>query len=93
MSTANVATKRLIVALGNSAKELKRTRHNAGRRLIEALAVKHNFQWTRCLPAAGKYIELTPASSGPFRQKTILYVPTGFINTSGYNVQRALSYF
>ncbi len=25
--------------------------------------------------------------------QTILYMPTGFINTSGFNVQRALSYF
>ena len=92
MSTANVVAKRLIVALGNSAKELEKTRHNAGRRLIESLASKHNLKWTRCLPAAGKFIELKAGSSGSTRE-TILYIPTGFINTSGYNVQRALSYF
>ena len=93
MSTAKVVSKRLIVALGNSAKELQNTRHNAARRLVDSLARRHNFEWTRSLPAAGKYIELTHGSSMGFAQKTIIYTPTGFINTSGFNVQRALSYF
>ncbi|MEK9160883.1 MAG: aminoacyl-tRNA hydrolase [Patescibacteria group bacterium] len=71
----------VILGLGNPGKEYEKTRHNAGRMLVELLGKKENFpEFT--LRKAGGVPSLV--SEGKFgKQKALLALPEIYMNTSG----------
>ena len=60
-----------------------------GSHMLKLAASELGMSWHKSLPAAGSYTIL----KGAYHQEIILYLPTGFVNSSGFNVERAVSYF
>ena len=71
---------RLVVGLGNPEPRYARTRHNAGQRVVEALAARIGAGRFRSR-YAGRYAE----ARGP-RGPVALLIPTTFMNESGRSV-------
>jgi PTH1 family peptidyl-tRNA hydrolase len=77
---------KIIVGLGNPGPQYRLTRHNAGARVLEALARKHGWvlkksRFLRSLIAAGEL----------FRTKIYLIVPQTYMNLSGEAVAACLN--
>ena len=72
---------RLIVGLGNPGNEYARTRHNAGARLVEALASAHGASLQHEKRFFGALARVVIAS-----QEVRLLIPSTFMNRSGQAV-------
>ncbi|TNE73835.1 aminoacyl-tRNA hydrolase [bacterium] len=77
----------LIAGLGNIGAEYDGTRHNIGFRVIYGLAEKLGFSFKT---GRGPYYIANGLYNG---KKTILILPTTFMNRSGSAVQHAMNYF
>jgi peptidyl-tRNA hydrolase, PTH1 family len=76
---------KLIVGLGNPGKEYEHTRHNAGFRVVDALAVK--LQATSYKPQAKFNAEIVKIG------ETLLVKPQTYMNNSGEAVQRVMQFY
>ena len=52
-----------------------------------------DLQWKWSPFAAGSYCVIKHNPDKAYSEETILYLPTGWVNTTGYNVERAVKYF
>jgi len=78
---------KIIVGLGNPGLSYRRTRHNLGFMVLDALAAARDFRFRR---AAGRS---SRAEGAIGKQKTILVKPMTFMNLSGEAVGAALRYY
>lgn len=75
----------VIVGLGNPGKEYEKTRHNAGRMLVEMLAKKEGFPEFTLRKAGGVPAMVTEGKIG--KEKATLVLPEVYMNTSGKSVK------
>jgi len=71
----------VILGLGNPGKEYEKTRHNAGRMLVELLAKKEDFPEFTLRKAGGVPSLVSEGKLG--KQKVLLALPEIYMNTSG----------
>lgn len=79
---------KLIVGLGNPGKEYENTRHNLGFVAVDAIAKKHDANFT-----LNKKFEAEITETFIDGEKIILAKPQTFMNKSGKSVQAIMSYF
>lgn len=95
------ASTKLIVGLGNPGPSYKKTRHNIGARIVEALAQSFQLSWKESRPLCAKWAEyyecgggVTPPSGRGDRAPTIyLAIPSCYMNESGGSVRRLVDHF
>lgn len=75
----------VIVGLGNPGKEYEKTRHNAGRMLVELLAKKKDFDDFELRKAGGVPALVTEGKIE--KEKVTLVLPEIYMNTSGKSVK------
>ncbi|MBI2451346.1 MAG: aminoacyl-tRNA hydrolase [Parcubacteria group bacterium] len=78
----------LIIGLGNPGKKYENTRHNIGRRVVEALAKKLGIEFREDKKAFGKIAQTKIKKSG-----IILLLPETFMNNSGKSAGLAAKYY
>lgn len=71
----------VIIGLGNPGKEYEKTRHNAGRMLVELFAKKQDFDDFMLRKAGGVPSLVTEGKIG--KEKVTLVLPETFMNNSG----------
>lgn len=76
----------VVVGLGNPGPLYAQTRHNVGRRCVEALAKRLGFPWRRDLSSASLAQGQTPHG------RLVLVRPRTFMNNSGRAVAQAVRY-
>lgn len=82
-----MASKRLIVGLGNPGAKYERTRHNVGWRVIDELAARHDF-------GAGRSEKRAQTWDGAIRGERVkLAKPLTFMNRSGESVRALMDYY
>lgn len=82
-----MASKRLIVGLGNPGAKYEKTRHNVGWRVIDALASRHNL-------GAGRREKRAQSWDGSIRGERVkLAKPLTFMNRSGESVRALMDYY
>ncbi|MDD5216712.1 MAG: aminoacyl-tRNA hydrolase [Candidatus Omnitrophica bacterium] len=69
---------KLVVGLGNPGAKYKKTRHNAGRRLVEELALRHKLQFVK-----SKNLSASTALCDLGEEEILLAYPEVFMNCSG----------
>ena len=79
---------KLIVGLGNPGEQYRKTRHNAGRFLLESLAAHLKVRFQK-----SKIAEYTAAIVDSKDEKTILAYPDCFMNVSGPVVKKLVDDF
>lgn len=79
---------KLIIGLGNPEVRYVKTRHNIGRRVIEALARKFKVHWQE-----GKSFHSRWAEANQDKLSFLLAVPNLFMNESGRAVQSLVAHF
>ena len=78
---------KLIAGLGNPGKRYENTRHNAGFRILDIIARRFGFEFSR-----RKFEALF--ASGRFGEETVVLLkPMVFMNRSGRSVSAAVSFF
>lgn len=78
----------LIVGLGNPGNEYKKTRHNAGFLLLDALAARYQTSFKKNEKFNAEFAQIDLAG-----HKVGLIKPQTFMNRSGLSVQAAMKYF
>lgn len=79
---------KLIIGLGNPGKKYSATRHNAGRLLVEKIAVLHRKDW-KAQPAC----QALTASFVWENQQVVLACPETFMNHSGEAVRSLVQFY
>lgn len=79
---------KLIVGLGNPGSRYTQTRHNIGRRLIEALAQSYKARWTQSKNLHAQWAEVNEGGI-PF----LLALPELYMNESGEGVRQLVDHF
>ncbi|MBS0628081.1 MAG: aminoacyl-tRNA hydrolase [Verrucomicrobia bacterium] len=78
----------LIVGLGNPGKAYAETRHNIGFKVVQALADKHGWTFTRVKGMQGLL------AKGVLGEKSVfLLMPETYMNSSGQAVKACISYY
>ena len=93
MITAPKLGRILIVAVRNAGRKFELTRHNVGSYLAQSVAHNLDLKWQWSPFSAGSYCVIKHKPEHACAEETILYLPTGWVNTTGYNVERAVKYF
>ncbi len=85
---ADLVSPKLVVGLGNPGTRYEKTRHNIGRRAVEALGRHSKTSWneSKSLRAVWKALEQADSS-------LLLAVPDCFMNESGAPVKRLVEHF
>ena len=74
----------IVVGLGNPGEQYKNTRHNAGFRAVDALALKLGLKWENSKKFKAEIAD---------NQWLILIKPQDFMNNSGFSVAAVLLYY
>lgn len=79
---------KLVVGLGNPGSQYAKTRHNIGRRLVEALAETRHANWQTNKALRSQWIQLDQEGS-PF----LVALPESFMNESGETIRLLAEHF
>lgn len=74
----------LIVGLGNPGAAYEKTRHNVGFNIVKSFAAKHGMVFKHASHLIGDFAQ---------GNKTLLLLPTTYMNSSGDAVRRCVDYF
>jgi len=85
---------KLKIGLGNPGDKYKKTRHNVGFMVVDALAEKHELNWKMNKKFKAEIATFSPSLlEGAGRGEVIIAKPQTYMNLSGQTVQAILSYY